>query len=145
MPFNYGYDEPRRLITQSRLSSYSTSIATENDAQLFGAYNWNLAVVGAFYPLLQIIEVSLRNAISNAAKLKAEQAGINSFWFDNLPSWQESNDQGQPIAAKRVNEFKDKIKAAKGAAKKALEDKGEVNPTPNHDQIIAQIDFSTWE
>ncbi|WP_406931186.1 hypothetical protein [Arsenophonus nasoniae] len=87
----------------------------------------------------------MRNAISNAAKLKAEQAGINSFWFDNLPSWQESNDQGQPIAAKRVNKFKDKIKAAKGAAKKALEDKGEVNPTPNHDQIIAQIDFSTWE
>ncbi|WGO83461.1 hypothetical protein [Arsenophonus apicola] len=145
MPFNYDYDEPRRLITQSRLSSYSTSIATENDAQLFGAYSWNLAVVGAFYPLLQIIEVSLRNAISNAAKLKAEQAGVNGFWFDNLPYWQESNDQGQPILAEQVKKFKDKIKAAKGAAKKALKDKGEVAPTPNHDQIIAQTDFSTWE
>ncbi|MDF4968316.1 hypothetical protein P3573_07055 [Vibrio parahaemolyticus] len=145
MPFNYDYDEPRRLITQSRLSSYSTSIATENDAQLFGAYSWNLAVVGAFYPLLQIIEVSLRNAISNAAKLKTEQAGVNGFWFDNLPYWQESNDQGQPITAEQVKKFKSKIKAAKGAAKKALEDKGEVDPTPNHDQIIAQTDFSTWE
>ncbi|WP_199449542.1 Abi family protein [Vibrio harveyi] len=145
MPFNYDYDEPRRLITQSRLSSYSTSIATENDAQLFGAYSWNLAVVGAFYPLLQIIEVSLRNAISNAAKLKAEQAGVNGFWFDNLLYWQDSNEQGQPLTAEQVKKFKKKINAAKGAAKKALEDKGEVDPIPNLDQIIAQTDFSTWE
>lgn len=145
MPLNYDYDEPRRLITQSRLSSYSTSIATENDAQLFGAYSWNLAVVGAFYPLLQIIEVSLRNAINNAAKLKSEQAGFNGFWFDNLPDWKDRNEQGQELTAEQVRKFKNKIRAAKKAAKKALKDKGEVDPIPNLDQIIAQTDFSTWE
>ncbi len=145
MPFNYDYDEPRRLITQSRLSSYSTSITTENDAQLFGAYSWNLAVVGAFYPLLQIIEVSLRNAISNAAKIKATQAGVGGFWFDHLLYTQETNELGQQLTAEQVKKFKDKIKAAKKAAKKALEEKGEVDPTPNHDQIISQTDFSTWE
>lgn len=145
MPTNYDYNEPKRLITQSRLSSYSTSIGPENDAQLFGAYSWNLAVVGAFYPLLQIIEVSLRNAISNAAKLKAEQAGIDGFWFDSLPSWYDTNEQGQQVNAEQVKKFREKIKAAKKSAKKALLDKGEVDPSPNHDQIIAQTDFSTWE
>ncbi|MGL4333725.1 MAG: hypothetical protein ACRCSC_01540 [Lactococcus garvieae] len=145
MPLNYNYDEPRRLITQSRLSSYKISLATENDAQLFGAYSWNLAVVGAFSPLLQLIEVSLRNAISDAAKQKAELAGINGFWFDNLQYNKTPDNQGNMVPSTQVINFKKKIKAAKAAAKKTLRNKGEINPVPNHDQIIAQTDFSTWE
>ncbi len=124
MPFNYDYDEPRRLITQSRLSSYSTSIATENDAQLFGAYSWNLAVVGAFYPLLQIIEVSLRNAISNAAKLKAEQAGVNGFGSTTFLLGRRVMIKVNRLRQSKLKSSKEKLKLQKEQQKKHWKIKG---------------------
>jgi len=67
MPQSYDYQEPRRLLSQQRLTSYESSLKTQNDAELFGAYCWNLAVTGAFYPLVQLLEVALRNALHNVA------------------------------------------------------------------------------
>lgn len=144
MPHNYNYDEPLRLISSARLSSYRVSIRPSNNAELFGAYSWNLTLVGAFYPLLQIIEVALRNAVNNAAieKITCNQG---QFWFDCLPNTLEKNQQGQDVVPDQVKKFKEKIKKAKSDAKKSLEDKGQVNPSPTLDQIISQTDFSTWE
>lgn len=48
MPEHYDYSEPSRLLSLARLTSYRTSLATQTDAQLFGSYCWNLAIVGAF-------------------------------------------------------------------------------------------------
>ncbi|MEK9496486.1 Abi family protein [Photorhabdus sp. P32] len=143
MPFSYDYSEPERLISSARLSSYRTSIIPENDAQLFGAYSWNLAVVGVFYPLLQLIEVALRNAISNAAKEKII-CNAGQHWFDCISYTQDTNDQGLLVNAEQVKKFKTKIKNAKNSAKKALKEKGIENPTPSLDQIISHTDFSTW-
>jgi len=144
MPHTYNYDEPLRLISNARLSSYRISIQPANNAELFGSYSWNLTLVGAFYPLLQIIEVALRNAINNAAVEKIT-CGPGQYWFDCLPNTYEQNAQGQNTVPEQVKKFKEKIKKAKADAKKSLEDKGHPNPNPTLDHIICHTDFSTWE
>ena len=144
MPFSYDYAEAKRLLSTARLSSYKTSVLPENDAQLFGSYNWNLAVVGAFYPLLQIIEVALRNAISIAAynQIKCES---DKHWFDCIPHTQDTNNVGAKVNAEQVEKFKKKMNNARKSATKSLKDKGRDHVQPTLDQIISQTDFSTWE
>jgi hypothetical protein len=144
MPENYDYSESSRLLSRIRLSSYKASLSTQTDAQLFGAYCWNLAIVGTFYPLIQIIEVSLRNAMHNIAH-KKYLANDGTHWFNSIPSWQDECGDAVAVNAEQVRKFKDNIKNAKKSARKNLESKGIANPTPTIDQIISQCDFSTWE
>ena len=143
MPENYDYSEPARLLSTARLSSYRTSLATQTDAQLFGSYCWNLAIVGAFYPLLQLIEVSLRNAINHVVCTKYQAA--EKYWFELIPCTQETNPQGQLVNAEQVRKFKDNGKSAKRSARRVLEDKGIAAPIPTIDQVISQMEFSSWE
>lgn len=144
MPFEYDYSEAKKLISSARLSSYKKFINSDNDAELLGAYSWNMAIVGAFYPLMQIVEVALRNAINNAGKeyITPEQ---DKHWIDSLPYTQDENDAGQQVTAQQVKDFKQKISRAKSAAKKSLDEKGITNKEPTLDQIISQTDFATWE
>ncbi|GKX52227.1 Abi family protein [Budvicia aquatica] len=143
MPDSYDYTEPARLLSAARLSSYRVSLATQTDAQLFGAYCWNLAIVGAFYPLIQLIEVSLRNAINHVVYTKYRNLG--QYWCDFIPYTLDRNPQGDSVNAEQVKQFKDNFKRAKRSAKKVLEDKGITAPIPTIDQVISQMDFSTWE
>ncbi|WP_313130466.1 MULTISPECIES: Abi family protein [Enterobacteriaceae] len=144
MPENYDYSEPARLLSRIRLSSYKTSLTTQTDAQLFGAYCWNLAVVGAFYPLIQLVEVALRNALHHVAYSKYA-AKEGNYWFNLIPSRQQQDDTGRLVVAEQTRKFQDSIKNAKRNAKKNLEKKGVLQPKPTVDQIISQCDFATWE
>lgn len=144
MPESYDYSEPARLLSRIRLSSYTTSLATKTDAQLLGAYCWNLAVVGAFYPLIQLVEVALRNALHDVAFSKYQTAN-GEYWFGLVPCSQGTDDSGNPATAEQVRKFNDSIKTAKKSAKRNLENKGIANPTPTVDQVISQCDFATWE
>jgi len=144
MPESYDYSEPTRLLSRIRLSSYTTSMATQTDAQLLGAYCWNLAIVGAFYPLIQLVEVALRNALHHIASSKYQGAN-NEHWFGIVPCRQANDENGQPITAEQVRKFHDCIKNAKKSAKRTLESKGIASPIPTVDQVISQCDFATWE
>ncbi|RBP10222.1 hypothetical protein [Pseudocitrobacter faecalis] len=144
MPENYDYAEPTRLLSTVRLSSYKSSFQPQNDAQLFGAYCWNLAVVSAFYPLLQMVEVCLRNTLNQVAAAKYQRHD-QALWFSVIPAWQDHDFSGCEGKAEQVRKFCDNIKIATKSAKRNLEGKGITNPTPTLDQIISQSDFSTWE
>lgn len=144
MPENYDYSEPTRLLSAVRLSSYKSSLEPHNDAQLLGAYCWNLAVVSAFYPLLQMVEVCLRNTLNQVAVTKYQTHG-HALWFSAIPDWQDHDDAGNEGKAEQVRKFCDNIKNATKNARRNLEGKGIANPIPTLDQIISQSDFSTWE
>ncbi|EIW8478566.1 Abi family protein [Klebsiella pneumoniae] len=63
-------------ISQQRFSTYKTDIFNGiTDAECLGVYLWNKQVASAFLPALQILEVSLRNAIYQA-KIKYEEDEI---------------------------------------------------------------------
>ncbi|EGQ8490963.1 hypothetical protein GTP20_23795 [Vibrio alginolyticus] len=59
-------DELKRLITDNRLGAYERSLAITDDWGMIGAYEWNKSLSGAFWPLLQAVEISLRNTINDA-------------------------------------------------------------------------------
>lgn len=129
----------QQLISDPRLITYSRTLGLDSD-DLLAAYAWHLNVVSNFYPLVQLIEVALRNAINNQ--------GVNFYtgtaWFDQIPSNPETSDGATFKETEMVAKFKKNIKSAKRKAKKILKDKG-FDVEPNIDQIIAQTDFSTWE
>ncbi|MEW8389533.1 MAG: Abi family protein [Candidatus Thiodiazotropha sp.] len=54
-------------ISSPRLHTYSQLAGTDNIEKLIGAYQWNKRVASALYPILQCLEISLRNAIHTAA------------------------------------------------------------------------------
>jgi len=144
MPFEYNYSEAKRLISSARLSSYKKIINSDNDAELLGAYSWNMAVVGAFYPLIQIVEVALRNAINNAGKEHITEVE-GKHWIESIKCTSIINESGDNANAEQVLKFKQKIKNAKKEAKKTLVAKGDTDKSPTLDQIISQTDLATWE
>jgi hypothetical protein len=144
MPNPYDYSEPKKLISDARLSSYKNSLALKTDAEILGAYSWNLTLVGAFFPLLQLIEVALRNSLNEIAKSTiAVEEG--KFWFQSIKHTQETNDSGQLVNPEQVKKFKEKFKSAKNGAKKSILDKGNNPDAVTLDQIVSQTDFSVWE
>jgi len=54
-------------ISTPRLRTYSQLAGTNDIEKLIGAYQWNKRVASALYPILQCLEISLRNAIHTAA------------------------------------------------------------------------------
>lgn len=67
-------------LSKSRLSTYKNSNLNDtSDEQSLGLYLWNKQLSGHFFPILQIIEVSLRNAIHNAyIAVKFEEIEFNN-------------------------------------------------------------------
>ncbi|MCX2195221.1 Abi family protein [Pantoea agglomerans] len=56
-------------ISQHRFATYKSSVFNgASEEECLGIYLWNKQLAGAFLPALQIIEVSLRNAICTAKK-----------------------------------------------------------------------------
>jgi len=144
MPFTYNYSDAKKLISSARLSSYKNIIDSDSDAARLGAYSWNMAVVGAFYPLIQIVEVALRNAINNAGKEHIESIE-GKHWIESICYTQDKNEANQLITAKQVKDFKTKIRQAKSEAQKSLDEKNKGDIEPTLDQIISKTDFATWE
>ncbi len=63
-------------ISQQRFSTYQTAIFNgATDEECLGIYLWNKQIAGAFLPALQILEVSLRNAIY-LSKIEYEEEEI---------------------------------------------------------------------
>lgn len=54
-------------ISKPRLRTYSQLSGTTDLKVLIGAYQWNKRIASALYPILQCLEISLRNAIHAAA------------------------------------------------------------------------------
>ncbi|GAB0153553.1 hypothetical protein [Marinobacterium sp. BA1] len=53
-------------LSTERLNAYRVYFNAADDTEAYGAYMWNKAVGSAFYPLLQAIEITFRNAVHDA-------------------------------------------------------------------------------
>lgn len=74
---NTDYRELERFISSSRLKSYEKIIKKKTLENLIAGYLWNKQVSSALYPILQCLEVTLRNALHIAGS-KAFSA---SDWY----------------------------------------------------------------
>lgn len=115
-------------ISQQRFSTYQTSVFSgASDEECLGIYLWNKQIASAFLPALQILEVSLRNAIY-LSKIEYEEeeieknyspnewvarkAAVDRRWFISVMTAQnnpESNRQIRRVQRQIAKENKDDI------------------------------------
>lgn len=107
-------------IAPSRLNSYRQYFSCQNDAEALGVYLWNKALAAAYLPLLQAIEVTLRNSIHSAAKVSFSG---NSEWF-LMRSFPEAKKEAQRYYQNFL-----------GAP---------IIPRPNSDTVVSQLTFGFW-
>lgn len=113
-------DALKDKLSSFRLDPYSAYFNCQNEAEALGVYQWNKAVSTAFYPLLQAVEVTLRNSIHNAARLHFSG---NSEWF-------------------RMNKFQN---AKKYVVRNVYKFRGVlVTPTPTANDVVSKLTFGFW-
>ena len=59
----------RIVLSDERLAAYETMTPGDGDLDTFCHYAWNLSLSESLYPILQCVEVALRNTIHEAAAI----------------------------------------------------------------------------
>ncbi len=118
-------------FSAARLQPYGSGSGTDLDT--IANYLWNTALSEALYPLLQNVEVVLRNSIHSAATALLG----TDFWFD-LPAIQNTTTKDmqrkQLIAARQ---------AYRKSAQRRLPP-GSPIPPATSGQLVAQLNFGFW-
>lgn len=134
---NHGGLEP--YISSPRLNTYRSFFNPLDDVELFGCYLWSKEVAAAFFPLLQVLEITLRNAIHKEAR-----QALGPYWFDNVAIRPVHNlAQNQASAQQRaVNQHTRSIQSARESIRRDLG----LRPSAQiqEDRIIAKVTFGFW-
>ncbi|KAB0535473.1 Abi family protein [Xanthomonas campestris pv. raphani] len=127
------------LISTSRLHSYRSVFTHLSEEEVIGAYLWNAHACAQLYPLIQIIEVSLRNAID--ASLTPSR---NQMWWAGgrlrYASYRSRATEPDVVQKLRDNFVK--------ATRQVAVDKWSryrIRIPATHAEIVAKAEFSTWE
>lgn len=112
-------DQLRRAISHERLDAYRQRGTSNDDAELFAHYAWNMALSESLYTPLQCLEVNLRNSVHDAATVHFK----TDTWFD-LPG---------VLYPQEINKIQE-AKGTLGKGKKPL-DSG---------RIIPELTFGFW-
>ncbi|WP_438469389.1 Abi family protein [Vibrio vulnificus] len=130
-----------KSLSSTRLSTYQKpNLCDTTQEQSLGLYVWNKQLSGLFYPVLQVLEIALRNAIYNSyiehenqqieatfpqAQWGVEKAKIDPFWFANI--YTRTNNR---TAFSQINKAKSDLMREGKAI------------TP--DNLIAKLTFGFW-
>ncbi|CRY55632.1 Abi-like protein [Yersinia intermedia] len=139
LPIDYNYSPVIALISSPRLATYGAAFKTTSDDELYGIYVWSQHAASALYPLLQNLEISLRNAVDQVAKER-----FGEFWWEHIRCAEqtEENNFYRNIEKAKLSLTKNWQKMEK--RRRRAGKKAEQVPEWSHDQIIAATDFSTW-
>jgi len=120
--------ELAQFISEPRMKSYK--ILTSNDSMKanLGAYLWNKQVSAALYPLMQCLEVTLRNAIHSAAS----QYFATPDWFDRV-----TKVAGDAMFISDMKKHADKRDRFYRNGLSAGQRKGKIIWTSHHENMIA--------
>ncbi len=148
MPKNINYKPIFNLISQPRLSRFDVFFTDieEKNYKRFGLYLWSQNASASLYPLMQHLEVLLRNTIDNEARKR-----FGDYWWDNITV---------DTTKSNHNNFKNGIQSAIKNLERAwratektklgiplagtLPSTSKV-PVFNHDDIVAATAFGTWK
>lgn len=128
-------------ISQHRFATYKSSVFNgASEEECLGIYLWNKQLAGAFLPALQIIEVSLRNAIC-AAKRRHEEALIEQRApAANWPALKSRIDDQWFVTVMTERNNRDSWRAVEAAKSQLIKD-GKPLSTEN---LIAKLTFGFW-
>lgn len=129
-----------KTISASRLQTYKDRFSLPNDAECLGLYIWNKKICGAFFPVLQLLEVSLRNAV-HQGYLEHEQKRL-LILNPALTNWSTLLDQGWFITFFKANKLTHKESFRHiSAAEYALSQR---KKPLTIDNIIAKLPYGFW-
>lgn len=140
MPQTANYSSIISLISSERLGSYRTTFRPADECEIYGIYIWSQHAAASIYPLLQNLEISLRNAIDKEAR-----ARFGEQWWERI---QSTRDRNEGNFHRNIEKAKDCLTRewCKKEKRRRHGTRLENLPIPwwTHDQIIAATDFSTW-
>lgn len=87
-----------KALSHERLAAYQDRVSHDGNLNLFSHYAWNMALSESLYPVLQALEVTLRNAIYDAACDNFKQ----DDWFDDPAIINHRNDVTALNKAKQI-------------------------------------------
>ncbi|MEN3465100.1 Abi family protein [Klebsiella pneumoniae] len=139
MPQNAIYAPILPLITTPRLNHFITTFRPIQDCEIYGVYIWTQHAASSIYPLLQNLEITLRNSIDREATRRFGQK-----WWDN-PGLQCRNRIQNTTFYSKITQAIDKLNSdwVQEQRLKRVVNPGNP-PVWSHDQIIAATDFSAW-
>lgn len=149
VPNTINYNLVEQIISPQRIGTYRNFFHGHTDQEIYGVYLWNKAICSSLYPLLQAVEISVRNAINNAAIQKYGKnwhQTIKSEPYKNPHTGQLSPDYNY-INLKKCFQTAKKI-AEKKEEKRIKQITGSPPTNPiivDFNQVIAETDFKTWE
>lgn len=144
-----------KFISSPRLNSYKVIIGNDNTTELIGAYNWNKNVSTTIYPILQCLEITLRNALNLNIKDHFNMSDWYSFLLKKggdkkfIEELKEKPDLGDSFyrngisigprnSRKRWNSYHENMLKS---TKKRLQNAGK---TANSNAIVAELMFGFW-
>lgn len=87
MPQAINYSPIISLISSIRLDSYRTTFRPTDECELYGMYIWSQHAAASIYPLLQNLEISLRNAVDKEAR-----ARFGEMWWEKIHSTKDRDE-----------------------------------------------------
>ncbi|WP_432341901.1 Abi family protein [Yersinia enterocolitica] len=151
----HDYPAIETYVSRARIRSYTALTTNGSLEQCIGAYIWNKRVGAALFPLLQCLEVTIRNAVHNSAASYFNTPD----WFDPLTKL-AGHDYFQSFIAQHTAKGADfyRIGVSKGSrkgkkiwtsrhenmllqAKKKLRDAGK---PLDANAIVAELMFGFW-
>lgn len=140
MPQATHYKPIISLISSIRLDSYRTTFRPADECELYGIYIWSQHAAASIYPLLQNLEISLRNAVDREAR-----ARFGEMWWERIHS---TKGREQCHFHKNLEKAKDCLvrewRKKEMRRRRGVHAQARSVPDWTHDQIIAATDFSTW-
>lgn len=138
MPQNANYAAVLPFITSPRLSSFITTFRPVQDYEIYGVYIWAQHAASSIYPLLQNLEITLRNSIDREATRR-----FGKKWWDNPALACKTRIQSTHFYGK-ITQAIDNLNRTWEQDRRLLGLPPENPPAWSHDQIIAATDFSAW-
>lgn len=128
------------ILTNERLKSYKRVFEVKSDLELVGVYLWNLNACAHLYPLLNHVEITIRNVVDQALTQH-----LGRFWWSVGTLPYKSFVVGGPVPDV-VKNIRGNFKSATKTVEREKRDRYGVHAHfPTHDEIIAGTEFSTWE
>ncbi|QGY32866.1 hypothetical protein CUN67_28425 (plasmid) [Pantoea cypripedii] len=123
------YAAIERSVSSARIRSYTVLTSNGSLEQCIGAYLWNKRVGAALFPLLQCLEVTLRNAVHNAATKHFNTPD----WYDPLTRL-AGNDYFRAFITKNPELAQDFYRKSVSSGSR----KGKKIWTSRHESMLAQ-------
>ncbi|MEM5550288.1 hypothetical protein WNY63_06050 [Pseudoalteromonas neustonica] len=148
MPKNINYTPIFNLVSQPRLSRFDVffSDIEDKDYKRFGIYLWSQHASASLYPLMQHLEVLLRNSIDREARRR-----FGDYWWDfvNVDTTKTNHNNfknGIRIALRNLEKAWKKAEKIKlGISQNDSLPATSQVPNFSHDDIVAATDFGTWK